>query len=943
MSAECTQWHRQDIQNLLKKLRLAWKDLRIESKLKLLIGFVQVVAPMGAVYSITMPDSFRAFLEAMEAIYIDIFGPLFVPTKCLGGLFNLLLLKGFVPIGLLLFVWLILSIVRLRSERRSERRSANGDAVPPLSPWRAVVHAVRSSLRLLLPATLWMIVIFCTSVSASVFSAFHCRRFVVNTDMDTREFLRASLDIECPGDGREASPEYHELQGLAWALIVLWPIGSLLGLAALFLSIRGAVMHRKPNKWSRAAGLLTRDFKAEFYWWEWLELVRRLLLTGFVLAIPESAAFLRLAVALVVSVLFLISQMLLVPYKAEVIQFLSCAAQLVIIVLLIGSTFMYLHEQFSVAIASAAVETGDTDPVVSVLVFESLENIAVLCFAAMAVLALGLSALTVRSMVLRGKDELLRLKATKARPQVSIARGLKYHLFLSHIWGTGQDQVAVIKRQLLRMVPDLVIFLDVDDLEDIGNLEGYIDETMAVLMFLSRGYFTSRNCLREVRSTAERKLPVILVHERDVNKGGLPYEASMDECPEDLREFVFGKEGAMRDVLEWHRVTVFQLCTLKEIARVVLDYTPLYLDDQILDVYLKTDCEVEDLTFASPVAAYASPNNVGCRRAIRELAKTFRSSDFFVRLEPPAEWVDPAVLARRRLEEGEGELGGASAGSNVSLSGTGTGSGPGRVPRNLEKRRQIFLLYLNRNTWHGAAGVELAAEVRLALEIGAEIVMLHENDPERDGCEFGHFFGTTPVDLINNGLFKPLAVALMTGPHRRVSLSLAAQAMGATRKRVAKRMSFHRSSSGSADDLLDADEERETETTGGTDNGQGGQGGQEAESSVGSGLWSRARGRLAHTRGSKKPVASSSGAEQAHASSSHVALDVSGTAGSSVEQAGKVCVVCLSGPRTHAVKPCRHLCLCPDCAATALKDLDTFSQCPICRADMDGVMRIYEP
>ena len=72
-------------------------------------------------------------------------------------------------------------------------------------------------------------------------------------------------------------------------------------------------------------------------------------------------------------------------------------------------------------------------------------------------------------------------------------------------------------------------------------------------------------------------------------------------------------------------------------------------------------------------------------------------------------------------------------------------------------------------------------------------------------------------------------------------------------------------------------------------------------------------------------------------------LDVSSTAGSSVEEAGKVCVVCLSGPRTHAVKPCRHLCLCPDCAATALKDLDTFSQCPICRADMDGVMRIYEP
>jgi hypothetical protein len=39
------------------------------------------------------------------------------------------------------------------------------------------------------------------------------------------------------------------------------------------------------------------------------------------------------------------------------------------------------------------------------------------------------------------------------------------------VWGTGQDQVAVIKRQLQLMLPGVSIFLDVDDLEDIGALE----------------------------------------------------------------------------------------------------------------------------------------------------------------------------------------------------------------------------------------------------------------------------------------------------------------------------------------------------------------------------------------------------------------------------------------------------------------------------------------
>ena len=105
----------------------------------------------------------------------------------------------------------------------------------------------------------------------------------------------------------------------------------------------------------------------------------------------------------------------------------------------------------------------------------------------MGALTIGLCALTARRLAIRGKDELLRIKATKSRPQVSIAEGLRYHLFLSHVWGTGQDQAAVLKRQLLRMVPGLSVFLDVDDLADIGNLEGYIDESMSVLMFLSRG------------------------------------------------------------------------------------------------------------------------------------------------------------------------------------------------------------------------------------------------------------------------------------------------------------------------------------------------------------------------------------------------------------------------------------------------------------------------
>lgn len=57
--------------------------------------------------------------------------------------------------------------------------------------------------------------------------------------------------------------------------------------------------------------------------------------------------------------------------------------------------------------------------------------------------------------------------------------------------------------------------------------------------------------------------------------------------------------------------------------------------------------------------------------------------------------------------------------------------------------------------------------------------MVHENDSDHNGCEFGHFFTTTPQDLIEEGLYKTIAVALHPSPHREVSLALVAQACGA--------------------------------------------------------------------------------------------------------------------------------------------------------------------
>jgi hypothetical protein len=53
-----------------------------------------------------------------------------------------------------------------------------------------------------------------------------------------------------------------------------------------------------------------------------------------------------------------------------------------------------------------------------------------------------------------------------------------------------------------------------------------------------------------------------------------------------------------------------------------------------------------------------------------------------------------------------------------------------------------FLLYLNHDTWLEHDGQCLASEVRLARAHMMPIVMIHENQADLGGCEFGRFFQT---------------------------------------------------------------------------------------------------------------------------------------------------------------------------------------------------------
>ena len=64
-------------------------------------------------------------------------------------------------------------------------------------------------------------------------------------------------------------------------------------------------------------------------------------------------------------------------------------------------------------------------------------------------------------------------------------------VFLPHLVD-GQDQNATMKRQLCLLLPGVAIFLDVDDLEDVGALRSPTEASQLVQLFCSKGYFMSK-------------------------------------------------------------------------------------------------------------------------------------------------------------------------------------------------------------------------------------------------------------------------------------------------------------------------------------------------------------------------------------------------------------------------------------------------------------------
>jgi hypothetical protein len=93
-------------------------------------------------------------------------------------------------------------------------------------------------------------------VSASIFRAWHCLVFAYS-DGKEYSYLAEDLQVSC-GD----SPEHFSILTVAWPMVALWPIGSVVMYTALLIPIRSMLIDEKGSTpLLTATTFLHRDYK----------------------------------------------------------------------------------------------------------------------------------------------------------------------------------------------------------------------------------------------------------------------------------------------------------------------------------------------------------------------------------------------------------------------------------------------------------------------------------------------------------------------------------------------------------------------------------------------------------------------------------------------------------------------------------------------------------
>ena len=175
----------------------------------------------------------------------------------------------------------------------------------------------------------------------------------------------------------------------------------------------------------------------------------------------------------------------------------------------------------------------------------------------------------------------LKVASTGSKPNLDLLPSYcSYHLFVSHVWSSGQAKTHAVVRKIQWLLPEMKIWLDSDELKSISNLEESVAESAIFILYYSEGYFRSTNCRRELFAAMAEEKPALVIYEgnddvlqslKEERKESTKQEPGCP-CSQEVLDYLF----LYYDLVCWMLDGAFSAVSMQQVSRSILKHLPYY-------------------------------------------------------------------------------------------------------------------------------------------------------------------------------------------------------------------------------------------------------------------------------------------------------------------------------------------------------------------------------
>ena len=548
--------------------------LSLRAKIKVLWSFFQITSKLDRVYQVPMPSTVVAFFKSLPFIDIDV--DMIGPLECYGvsGFENELFFALFMPVVLIsvllafFMTWHIgrVCVLKVRKARSDARLDRMRQKITSRFQRSGAVKRLKRQQRLLATAALaakpekkegsenpgtmlgaiaagWfsalphlLIVLYCVSPTAynKAFSMYQCVTYeeMPETNLWYKElsdgekeelgyrkasYLIADVEARCMQDATGSLPQPEDERIRLLGQVVL---GLFCGAVPLLYMVL-LMLARKPitdsmfeaTNLSTALSFLYQDFKPVFFWWEFVDLIKKVALVGFFVTI-KPGTLIQLILATCVCLVIFCAEAMSQPYAktSDNAVAMSCSFCLcfffVCTIIIKVTTITDLIGGLSPISKAVLFVHGDF---ITFLMIGTLVLALIICSIVLVMTMTQSAREAVRALIAAQKEEEARGRMTL--PPVcdwQLAKGHKYCTFLSHYKVEAGSDARYLS-DLIRRMTGAPAYLDSTDLVDLRLLfQDGVHKTDAFVILATKGVLTRPWCLMEMWEAARHQIPIVL-------------------------------------------------------------------------------------------------------------------------------------------------------------------------------------------------------------------------------------------------------------------------------------------------------------------------------------------------------------------------------------------------------------------------------------------------